>query len=107
VFEEILRDEHYHVAWTAAMLERWRREGKAQEVKAALGAARTSRAMGAWKRAGLRSAAGFGRAVMLLCYVTVLLPFGLAARARAGRHAAGGWQAPKPAAGAGSLRSQA
>jgi rubrerythrin len=105
VFQEILRDEQYHVAWTAAMLERWRGEGKGEQVKAALRAARTSRAMGAWKRAGLRSAAGFGRLVMLLCYVPVLVPFGLAARAR--RRAGGGWQAPPDAPGPDALRSQA
>ena len=96
IFEEILRDEHYHVAWTAAMLKRWREEGREAEVKGALKAARTSRFMGGWKRLGARSAAGFGRAVMVVLYFTLLAPFGLAARRN--RDGERGWR--QAAAGA-------
>ncbi|HZM00172.1 MAG TPA: hypothetical protein VFD43_07975 [Planctomycetota bacterium] len=92
IFEEILRDEHYHVAWTAAMLKRWREEGRAPEVKGALKAARTSRFMGGWKRLGARSAAGFGRVTMTLAYLTLLVPFGLIARRRRGGEI--GWRGP-------------
>jgi rubrerythrin len=93
VFEDILRDENYHVAWTAAMLKRWREEGRDEEVARALKAARASRFMGAWKRAGIRAAGNLGRLSMLLLYVTLLLPFGLlASRRRAGSK---GWQPPR------------
>ena len=98
IFEEILRDEHYHVAWTAAMLKRWRESGRESEVKGALKAARTSRFMGGWKRLGARSAAGFGRAVMMVAYLTLLLPFGLAARRR--RAGEIGWSGGTPRDGA-------
>ena len=98
IFEEILRDEHYHVAWTAAMLKRWRESGRESEVKGALKAARTSRFMGGWKRLGARSAAGFGRAVMMVAYLTLLAPFGLLARRR--RAGETGWRGEPPRDGA-------
>ncbi len=99
VFEDILRDENYHVAWTTAMLRRWREEGRGDEVSRALKAARASRFMGAWRRAGARAGANFGRLLLRVVYLTVLAPFGLAAARR--RAGASGWQAPGPA-GSGS-----
>lgn len=98
LFEEILRDEHYHVAWTAAMLKRWREQGRESEVKGALKAAQTSRFMGGWKRLGARSAAGFGRTVMMIVYLTLLAPFGLLARRR--RAGEVGWSGDQPRDGA-------
>ena len=88
IFEEILRDEKYHVAYTARFLDRWRAEGRAREVDRALRAARGSRLFGAWKRLGARSGAGFSRLVLRVLYWTVLAPFGLLAARRPG--AAGG-----------------
>jgi len=93
IFEAILRDEQYHVAWTRATLDGWREQGRTDEVKRALNDARASRAWDAWKRLGARSAATFGRAVLLVLYFTVLLPFALVARAGRER---GGWRAPRP-----------
>jgi len=80
LFEAILKDEKYHVSWTGTVLEHWRKEGRASEVKQALNDAEGARFMGAWKRLGVRSAGSFGRAVMWVLYFTLLLPFGLFAR---------------------------
>jgi hypothetical protein len=83
-FDEILRDEKYHVAYTARLLERWRAAGRSREVDAGLRAARASRFITAWKRFGLRSAAGFAHALLFVLYWTLLAPFGwIARRARA------------------------
>jgi hypothetical protein len=90
LFEEILRDEKYHVAYTRTFLDKWRRQGRGAEVDRALGAARGARWLGAWKRFGLRSAAGFSRTVLLVLYWTLIAPFGLFSRRRP---LPSGWQA--------------
>ncbi len=100
VFEEILRDEKYHVAYTQRFLERWRAEGRGREVERALAEARHSRLRGGWKRLGMRSGAGFGRVLLLAFYWTALVPFGWIARRRAPGE---GWRVPRPA---GSPRAQ-
>lgn len=79
-FDEILRDERYHVAYTGHFLERWRAEGRGREVEQGLRGARASRLLGAWKRLGVRSAAAFSQLVLLALYWTLLVPFALAAR---------------------------
>jgi len=79
-FEEILVDEKYHVAYTQRFLEQWSRDGRAHEVRRGLSAARASRWIGAWKRLGVRSAAGFAQVLLFALYWTLLLPFGLFAR---------------------------
>lgn len=88
VFQQILKDEKYHVAYTARILDRWRKEGRAKEVRDALKEAQESRFIGGWKRLGLRSAGGFARALLWLSYWTVLLPFGWVASKRNSRE---GW----------------
>ncbi len=93
VFESILRDEKYHVAYTGTFLDRWRREGRGPEVDKALGEAKDSRMWSAWKRLGMRSAAGFAHVVLFVLYWTLLLPFGLFARLR---ELPAGWQDPRP-----------
>jgi rubrerythrin len=95
IFEEILRDEKYHVAYTGRFLDQWRAEGRAAEVERALRNARGSRALGAWKRLGARSGAGFGRALLYLLYWTLLAPFGLLARRQRDQ---AGWRAPRAGA---------
>jgi hypothetical protein len=82
MFEEILRDEKYHIAYTKTFLDKWRKQGRGVEVDKALKSARGSRLMGAWKRLGVRSAAGFSQAVLFVLYWTVLAPFGLLTRGR-------------------------
>ncbi len=82
MFEEILRDEKYHIAYTKTFLDKWRKQGRGAEVDKALKAARGSRLIGAWKRLGVRSAAGFSQAVLFVLYWTVLAPFGLLTRGK-------------------------
>lgn len=82
IFEEILIDEKYHVAYTKTFLDKWRHEGREREVSNALKTARDSRLLGAWKRLGLRSAGGFGRVLLFVFYWTLVLPFGFIARLR-------------------------
>jgi len=93
IFLEILKDEKYHVAYTRTTLERWRAQGRASEVKAALKSARGSSFLEAWKRLGLRSTAGFGRVVLCLAYFTIAAPFALGLRRRS---ADGSWDVPQP-----------
>jgi len=92
IFESILRDEHYHVAWTRSMLDGWKAEGRKDEVKQALKDARQNRLWGAWKRLGVRAGANFGKLALVALYFTLLLPFGLLARS--GRDKAG-WRAAR------------
>jgi len=104
IFESILKDEHYHVAWTSTVLKRWKSEGRGAEVKRALSMAKGSRFFGAWKRLGARSAAGFSRIVLVVLYFTLLLPFGLLVR---GKKPKSGWSSPlAPRADLARLRSQ-
>jgi hypothetical protein len=91
LFDDILRDEKYHIAYTGTLLARWRARGRGREVEAGLAAARRSRLMGAWARVGTRSAAGLGRALLYAMYWTVLVPFALVARRARART---GWQPP-------------
>jgi hypothetical protein len=79
-FEAILKDEKYHVAYTERLLERWRAHGRGREVDAGLRLARGSRFLDAWRRLGLRSAAGTSHAVLWAVYWFLLWPFGLASR---------------------------
>jgi rubrerythrin len=88
IFVSILKDERYHVAYTGTLLQKWKKQGRGSEVKRALSLARGSRFFGAWKRLGARSASGLSRAILVVMYFTVLLPFGLLAR---GRKPKAGW----------------
>jgi len=103
IFESILKDEKYHVSWTGTFLERWRKEGRRQEVKEALSEAKSSRLWGAWKRLGVRSGAGFGRVTMFIFYYTLLVPFALIARRKP---TASAWVDANDHAGLDPLRSQ-
>ena len=104
VFDEILKDEKYHVAYTSKFLQKWRDQGRTKEVEDALSAARGSRLVGAWRRLGVRSASGFSRVVLFVLYWTLLLPFGALAGRNRSTH---GWQPAKaPAADVVSSRGQ-
>ena len=80
IFEEILRDEKYHVAYTGALLKKWRREGKSHEVRTGLAQARSSRFLDAWKRAGIRAGGNFSKLLLFVLYWTAMWPFALMAR---------------------------
>ncbi|KAA3609449.1 MAG: ferritin-like domain-containing protein [Planctomycetota bacterium] len=82
IFEEILKDEKYHVAWTGGFLKKWRQEGHGAEVRRCLRASKRSRLMSRWINLGLRSGAGISHILLLLLYWTALVPFGLIARGR-------------------------
>ncbi len=93
VFEEILKDEKYHVAYTRSFLDKWEKAGRGDEVNEALKKAKGSRRMRAWKAFGLRSASGFAHVLLFVMYWTVLLPFHLISRS--GKRPAG-LQPPRP-----------
>jgi rubrerythrin len=105
VFDEILRDEKYHVAYTRTILDKWVEQGRGREVDEARSGAKAGRALSAWKRLGVRSAAGFSHVVLRVLYFTLLAPFGLIGRRSRGFD---GWQpAPERPPLAERLSSQA
>ena len=103
IFEEILKDERFHVAYTKTALDRWKQRGRGKDVSEALSAARGNRVVGGWRRLGVRAAGSFGRVVLRVLYFTLLIPFGLVA-ARTG--ARSGLQEPLARDGARRLDSQ-
>jgi hypothetical protein len=102
IFDEILRDELYHVAYTGTWLRRWRKEGRGREVRAELRRARGSRLLGAWTRLGSRAGAAFGRTLLFVLYESALVPFAFVAKRR---FPPGGWH-DADAASRESARSQ-
>jgi len=92
LFDRVATDEKYHISYTGRILDRWRKEGREREVEKALKDARRSGWLGAWKRLGLRSAAGFGRVLLFVFYWTFLLPVGALSK---GRSQPTGWQPPR------------
>ncbi|MEM7306090.1 MAG: hypothetical protein AAF682_05435 [Planctomycetota bacterium] len=103
IFDAILVDEKYHMGYTGQILKELRREGRASEVKSALKAAKGNRLLGAWKRLGVRSGAGFGRVTMWLAYYTIVLPFALVSKRT--QHLSG-WQDPTDETKAEAIRAQ-
>jgi rubrerythrin len=81
IFDAILKDERFHVAYTRKALDGWKQKGRGKDVSDALSAARGNRLMGGWRRLGMRAAGSFGRVVLRVLYFTLLLPFGLIGRA--------------------------
>lgn len=80
LFDEILKDEKYHCAYTQRFLEKWRAQGRGREVDEGLKRAKGSRFLGAWKRLGVRSGAGIAKVMLYAFYWTVLVPFSLLAK---------------------------
>lgn len=103
IFDAILKDEQYHVAYTRKALDHWRAQGRDGEVSRALASARDQRLLGGWKRLGMRSAAGLGHGLLWIAYHSVIVPFGLVARAMRRDL---GWKAPLERDAARRLRSQ-
>jgi len=93
LFDEILRDEAFHVSYTRLFLERWREQGRGFEVDRALREARRGRRLHAWRRLSARAAAGLSRVALLLLYWTLLAPVACVARAQS---LPAGWQARPP-----------
>jgi len=82
LFEQILRDERYHVSYTRAFLDRWRDEGRGAEVDAVLRRAVEWRWWSAYKAYGARAGGRAGHLLLLAVYYTLALPFALVARLR-------------------------
>jgi len=101
VFASILRDEHYHVAWTGKVLEGWRGQGRGAEVDRARRQVRRGRFMESWRSLGLRSTGSLSHLFLAVAFWTFLAPFGLFARRM--RQTTPGWR--KSNAGSG-LHSQ-
>jgi rubrerythrin len=89
MLRDILRDEHFHVSYSRAALERLRTQGRGREVQAALWRVQWRRLKAGW----LRISRDLGRVVtsmwMVLLYLIAFPPFALLARQEAG-----GWQPP-------------
>lgn len=106
-FADVLSDEARHVAYTGELLQAWDAAGRGREVSAGRAAARGGRMWQGWKETGMRAGASFGRVVLAILYVTLLAPFGLAARRSRDPQ---GWQGESPAPTSGdahdALRSQ-
>lgn len=94
MLERILKDEAFHVSYSRAELERFRREGRGAEVDAALSRVRWRRVWEAWLRFSRELGALMTSIWLVLLYGLLLAPFRLVARLEPG-----GWQVP-PRAGA-------
>ena len=97
IFASILRDEHYHVAWTGKVLETWGGQGRGAEVDRARRQVRRGRFMESWRSLGLRSAGTVSHLFLALAFWTILAPFGLIARRM--RPTSPGWREPNPGSG--------
>ena len=91
VFDKVLRDEVFHMNYTAVQLQRIARE----DSRRLLWQARLNRLWKAFVRLMAVLAGGIGTAVMLVQYFIVLPPFVLLAR-RAARREREGWHAIAP-----------
>ena len=89
MLRDILRDEHFHVSYSRAALERLRTQGRDREVRWALWRVQGRRLREGW----LRLSRDLGRTVtslwMVLLYLLAVPPFALL-----GRLEAGGWRTP-------------
>jgi rubrerythrin len=82
LFERILRDERFHVAYSEHLLEQWSRAGRRNEIRLALFRVRVDRAWGAWRRSGRRVGDLLAKSLLLALYVLVVPWFALLARWR-------------------------
>lgn len=97
LFAKVLRDERFHVAYSGHLLDVWRREGRAREIRRALRSVRLAGAWQAWRRAGRRIGDLVSRGILWGLYLTVVPVFALVQRATESRAArlGGGWH-PAP-----------
>lgn len=97
VFEEILRDEERHVAWTGHALQRIASAGRGDEVKGALSAARRRRWLGIWLAFSRRLSWVVSAVLLTAIYFLLFAPF---------RLMVGPWQRGWMTATTGPLRRQ-
>ncbi len=96
MFDEIARDERFHIAYSRAELDRYGQRGQEAAVRAAVFRVRTRRAWEAWLRFSHDLGATMAGFWLGLLYVVVIGPFSLAARLSERR--ATGIVAPSPRA---------
>jgi hypothetical protein len=82
LFARVLKDERFHVAYSAHLLETWRRDGRAREVRAALLRVRAESAWKAWRRAGRSLGDAVARAMLLVVWALVLPLFAVLEKRR-------------------------
>ena len=92
LFETVLKDERFHVAYSKHLLDELSRRGRSREVRAALRAVRWGGAWQAWRRAGRRIGDVIARGMLLTLYVAVVPVF--AGLRRVFERDSNGWQAP-------------
>ena len=105
LFARIGRDERFHVAYSAALLDRFAAGGQAGTVRWALGRVRLGRAFTAWRSAGRMAGDVVGRAVLGATYLVLLAPFALLVRRLDPERT--GWQPPRARPPAADARRQA
>jgi rubrerythrin len=91
LFARIGKDERFHIAYSGRILEEWRRQGRAAEVRRALLRVRLSRAAQAWRNSGRIMGDALSRLLLVVLYLTLLPLFALIERRRA-RKERGGWK---------------
>lgn len=74
VLERILKDEHFHVSYSRAELERYRRQGRDREVRAALWRVWWRRPWEAWMRFAMRTGHVVTGVWMTVLYALVVGP---------------------------------
>lgn len=103
LFTEIGRDERFHATYSAHLLDRWREEGRGDEVDRAVRRVKRHLLWSGWRRAGKRLMDPVGRLVLALLFVTIFPLFVLLGRL--GARARAGWHAPDvTVSGLGDLR---
>jgi hypothetical protein len=100
VFEEVLRDEAYHMNYTLSQLVRVSPDGH----RVLLWRARLSRLWKGYLRVAIAIAGAISGLILTILYFTLLVPFACVAK-RAARHEPAGWSPVSPAR-SDSLRRQ-
>jgi rubrerythrin len=80
LFARIARDERFHVAYSRRLLDQWRADGRAGEVRRALLAERGARALGTWRRSGRVLGDAVAGVLLGVLYLVALPLFALVAR---------------------------
>ncbi|MBL4633460.1 MAG: ferritin-like domain-containing protein [Kofleriaceae bacterium] len=91
LFEEIGKDERFHVAYSKSLLKRLQDSGREKEVKQAKRSIAVQTAWASWRRAGKRIGNVLSWCVLAITYVVVVPVFALVQRIT-DRGAAHGWQ---------------
>jgi rubrerythrin len=95
LFDRVIRDERFHIAYSRHLLDRLAAEGRAREVRLALLRVRFERLWEAWRRAGRVLGDAMSRGLLAALYL-VVVPF-FAWKARSVTRSLAGWHPPPPA----------